>query len=72
MANEETKVKRAPLPTDVSSLKQHAQALTEKLRKNRFEKVLGQLADTSLIRKNRRELARTLTALHAAEKGASK
>lgn len=60
MATKQTKTLRNLTQTE---LKQKASDLEQAMFKVRFQKKTGQLADTSLIWKTRKELARTKTLL---------
>jgi ribosomal protein L29 len=53
------------LPTSPELLVPRAKEIREKLRKFRFDHAMGQLDDTSQMRKAKRELARVMTAISA-------
>lgn len=60
--------KKAPketLPATAEGLDARARELREKIRKLRFDQAAGQVDDTSLFQKARRDLARSLTARKA-------
>ncbi len=64
MAKEKQKEDKA-LPANPEMLLPRAKEIREKLRKFRFDHAMGQLDDTSQMRKAKRELSRVLTAISA-------
>lgn len=59
------KTPKESLPATVEGLDARARELREKLRKLRFDQAAGQMDDTSVFKKARRDLARSLTARKA-------